>query len=48
VRLILRREEVPACELPAAESEGPRLGWTTWMKSQPFTRDPDETTFELV
>lgn len=48
VRLILRREEVPACELPAAKSEGPRLGWTTWMKSQPFTRDPDETTFDLV
>lgn len=48
VRLILRREDVPACELTAEESQGPRLGWTTWMKSQPFTRDPDETTFELV
>lgn len=48
VRLILRREDVPACELAGTESQGPRLGWTTWMKSQPFTRDPDETTFDLV
>jgi type VI secretion system protein ImpH len=48
VRLILRREDVPACELTGAENEGPRLGWTTWMKSAPFTRDPDETTFDLV
>ena len=48
VRLILRREDVPACELTAAEAQGPRLGWTTWMKSAPFWRDPDETTFELV
>ena len=48
VRLILRRQDVPACELTGEESQGPRLGWTTWMKSQPFARDPDETTFELV
>lgn len=48
VRLILRRAEVPACELTESESRGPRLGWTTWMKSREFTRDPDETTFELV
>lgn len=48
VRLILCREDVPACGLTGGEAAGPRLGWTTWMKSAPFTRDPDETTFELV
>lgn len=48
VRLILLRDDVPACELTGGETAGPRLGWTTWMKSAPFTRDPDETTFELI
>jgi len=22
------------------------LGWTTWLKSQPFTRDPDDAIFD--
>lgn len=45
VQLILRREDVPACELAAGEEEGLQLGWTTWMKSGPFKRDPGETIF---
>lgn len=44
-QLILRREDVPACELAAREEEGLQLGWTTWMKSGPFERDPGETVF---
>jgi type VI secretion system protein ImpH len=46
VQLILRREEVPACEL-GGESDGPQLGWTTWMKSEPLSRDPSDLVFEL-
>lgn len=46
VQLILRRQDVPPCELNAREGEGLQLGWTTWMKTGPFTRDPGETVFD--
>jgi type VI secretion system protein ImpH len=45
LQLVLKRDEVPPCELNAAE--GPRLGWTSWVKSAEFTRDPGETILEL-
>lgn len=46
LQLILRREDVPACELNQSES-GPQLGWTSWMKSKEFTTDAGETILEL-
>lgn len=46
VQLVLRRENVPRCELGEAES-GPQLGWTSWVKSADFSRDPGETILEL-
>lgn len=36
--LVLRREDVPPCQLGGAT----RLGWTTWSLSAPATRDPDD------
>jgi type VI secretion system protein ImpH len=47
VELILRREDVPACELSASEQDGPQLGWTSWVKSAPFQRDPADLVLEL-
>jgi len=47
VRLILEREEVPRCELGASGEEAPRLGWVTWMKSNPMERDPQDTILYL-
>ncbi|HWB83583.1 MAG TPA: type VI secretion system baseplate subunit TssG [Bryobacteraceae bacterium] len=47
VRLILRRDEVPACELVADSAMGRQLGWTSWVKTAEFTRDPGETVLEL-
>ena len=45
IRLILKREQVPFCEL---DGENSRLGWLTWMKSRPqFDRDPGDTVFLL-
>ena len=38
VRLVLRKEEVPALRL----GRGLRLGWTTWPMSAPPARDPDQ------
>jgi len=45
LQLILKREEVPPCELSAGQ--GPQLGWTSWVKSAEFERDPGETILEL-
>lgn len=46
-QLILKRDEVPPCELPPSADEGPQLGWTSWVKSAKFERDPGETILEL-
>jgi type VI secretion system protein ImpH len=48
VQLVLKREEVPACELGAEEGARPQLGWVTWMKSVPFGRDPGDTILQIV
>jgi len=47
LQLVLRRDVVPACELPQAADLAPRLGWTSWVKNAPFARDPGETVLEL-
>jgi len=47
VQLILRRQEVPACELKPLDGDGWQLGWTSWMKTAEFTHDAGETVLEL-
>jgi type VI secretion system protein ImpH len=47
IQLVLRREDVPRLELSATGEDGPQLGWTSWVKSAEFTRDPGETVLEL-
>jgi type VI secretion system protein ImpH len=46
VQLILARDEVPGCVLGAA-APSPPLGWCTWMRARPFSRDPDDTILTL-
>jgi type VI secretion system protein ImpH len=47
IQLVLARDEVPSCRL-GGDDEGPlALGWCTWIKTVPFGRDADETTFTL-
>ena len=41
IKLLLKIEEVPDCLLD--EKKGARLGWTSWLKSKPFTQSPDIT-----
>jgi type VI secretion system protein ImpH len=36
MRLVLKAEEVPDCALGESGVTRPRLGWTTWLKTQPF------------
>ena len=45
VQLILKRDQVPFCELKAGP--GWQLGWTTWVKSGDFHRDPGDAVLEL-
>jgi type VI secretion system protein ImpH len=47
VKLILEREQVPACTLGAEGASGPQLGWVSWVKSAPLGRDPDDTVLAL-
>lgn len=50
VELVLKRDEVPACEL-GVEMEEQRvealLGWTTWAKTVPIGRDPNDTILRI-
>ena len=47
VKLILEREQVPACTLGAEGVSGPQLGWVSWVKSVPFSRNPDDTVLAV-
>jgi type VI secretion system protein ImpH len=39
VQLILRAAEVPRCRLGAKGIGGPRLGWSSWLKTEEFAHD---------
>jgi type VI secretion system protein ImpH len=45
VQLVLRKEDVPACQLADQDGLGPRLGWNTWILGQPAARDADDAAF---
>ncbi len=47
VRLILRKEELPPCELGSEGPTAPRLGWLTWAITEPPLQDPDESILQI-
>jgi len=47
VQLVLAREDVPPCVLGGPEQESLPLGWNTWVRTAPPTRDPDDTILTL-
>jgi len=47
VQLILRKQEVPACELKPRDGDGWQLGWTSWIKTAEFTHHANETVLGL-
>jgi len=47
VQLVLKREEVPRCELGAEGETAPVLGWLTWAKTVDMARDPGDTILKL-
>lgn len=44
-QLVLKGEEVPRVALGG--EGGPALGWTTWLRTRPMERDPDDTVVPL-
>jgi type VI secretion system protein ImpH len=46
VQLVLQAAEIPECQLAEGANFSPRLGWNTWISSQPFTQDAEEAVFE--
>jgi len=45
IQPILKKEEVPLCELTRDLSNAPRLGWLGWLKVSEFRQDADDAVF---
>ncbi len=45
LQLVLKAQEVPHCRLGDKGQGGPRLGWSSWLKTAPFVRDADDARF---
>lgn len=48
VQLILRKGDVPRCQLGAEGESGPRLGWVSWSRTKSMDSDPSETVLQLA
>ena len=47
VQVVLAPRQVPECRLDSTATDGPRLGWNTWLRSQEIDRDVDDAVFLL-
>jgi type VI secretion system protein ImpH len=47
VQLVLKRDEVPSCELGRGDDAAPALGWVSWAKSVELGRDPGDTILRI-
>jgi type VI secretion system protein ImpH len=47
VQLVLKAEEVPACVMRTGDASGPRLGWTSWLKTEEFAADDDQVVLQV-
>jgi type VI secretion system protein ImpH len=46
VQMVLAREDVPESTLSSSkERAGPLLGWTSFLKTQPFAKDDEQVVF---
>lgn len=48
VQLVLARDDVPPVSLGATDAASTPLGWCTWLRSRPFTRDASDTILTLT
>jgi len=47
IQLVLDRRDVPGVVLGEEEESALPLGWCTWVRTRPFSRDAGETTFMI-
>ncbi len=47
VQLILNKDEVPPCELGEDAVTAPRLGWTSWAKTEAMRENAGDTIFSI-
>lgn len=47
VQLILKAKEVPSCILTTRAKRRPQLGWTSWLKTNPFKQDDDQVILQM-
>ncbi|HEU5118076.1 MAG TPA: type VI secretion system baseplate subunit TssG [Isosphaeraceae bacterium] len=45
VQLVLKAEDVPACQLSRSPATAARLGRYSWLRGRPFLRDADDAVF---
>jgi type VI secretion system protein ImpH len=47
LQLVLKAESVPACHLGGSAAEGPRVGWTSWLKTRESTQDDEQVVLPV-
>lgn len=47
VQAFLKAAEVPRCQIGRSTGVGSHLGWNTWLKSRPMSRDVGDAVFRL-
>jgi type VI secretion system protein ImpH len=48
VQLILQADEVPDLQLTDEGTDGPYLGWSSWLKNDSFTKDASDAVFTYL
>lgn len=47
VQLVLEAKQVPGCILTTRARRRPMLGWTSWLKTQPFEQDDEQVVLNV-